>query len=158
MNLYEFTNYVNLDIDDVYGVEDIVKWFNKGVASYNIIPPLTKYPIVLSEAAYENTYPLDDNFMLAIMLPFVNSAIMSQTSAIDEKDNFYAEFLRNAREYKSHIPIENQYIVDEFNLDLDNYRLGQNIFISDMRFSPFPGEWSKSTAYLKVTTSEEEEE
>lgn len=143
MNLYEFAQYVNLDIDDVYDVADIVKWFNKGVAGYNIIPPLTKYPIVTLEDAYEDDYPLDFNFMLAIMLPFVNGAVMSQTSSLDEKDSFYVEFLRNAREYKSHTPIADEFLVDNVNTNLDDYRIGQNTFVSDMRQSPFPGDWRR---------------
>jgi len=157
MNLYEFTNYVNLDIDDVFEVDDIVRWFNKGIASYNIIPPLTKYPIVsLDDTSIQADYPLDDTFMLGIMLPFVNGAIMSQESAVDEKNLFYAEFLRNAREYKVHVPIPNNRLVDDVNVDLDDYRLGQNTYISDMRFSPMQGEWSNSSNYYQVKDEEEE--
>lgn len=157
MNLYEFTNYVNLDVDDVYEVDDIVKWFNKAVASYNILPPLTRYPIVgLDDTSLEANYPMDDTFMLGIMLPFVNGAIMSQESALDEKNSFYTEFLRNSREYKLHVPIPNQILVDSVNQDLDDYRLGQNVYISDMRFAPMQGQWSTSSNYYKVKDPEEE--
>lgn len=167
MNLYEFTTYVNLDIDDIYEVDDIARWFNKGITSYNIIPPLTKYPIVgLDDESLSEEYTLlDDTFILGIMLPFVNGAIMGQESAVEEKGSYYSEFVRNAREYKLHNPIPNEYMVDGFNADLDNYRIGQNAFVSDMAFSPMAGTWGNPSNYVTfkdeepvVETPEPEEE
>jgi len=38
--------------------------------------------------------------------------------------------------------------------DLDTYRIGQNVFVSDMRYSPMQGGWSKRSNYF--TTDDEE--
>lgn len=156
MNLYDITNYVNLDVDDVYEVDDIAKWFNKGIANYNLIPPLTKYPIIsLLDDAYEENYPLDDSFMLGIMVPFINNSIMGQDAALNEKQLYLEEFLKNAREHKKIYPIASEYLIDDVNTDLDNYRIGQNVFVSDMRYSPMQGEWSQRSTYYKIDADEE---
>lgn len=155
MDLFDLTNYVNLDVDDVYTVDDVAKWFNKGIANYNLIPPLTKYPVViLTDDAYDEDYPLDDNFMLGIMLPFINNSIMGQEASLNEKQIYFQEFMMNAREHKKTYPIANDYLVDDVNTDLDTYRIGQNVFVSDMRYSPMQGEWSKRSNYF--TTDDEE--
>jgi hypothetical protein len=158
MNIYDLTNYVNLDVDDVYEVLDIARWFNKGIANYNLIPPLTKYPsIALTESGYNATLlPDDDNFLLGVMLPFINNAIMGQDAALNEKQLYLQEYLMNAREYKKIYPIPVNYIVDSFNQDLDTYRIGQNVFVSDMRYSPMQGDWSNASNYLEVKDPEEE--
>lgn len=158
MNIYDLTNYVNLDVDDVYEVEDIAKWFNKGIANYNLIPPLTQYPTIdLTEDGYNATLePADSNFLLGIMLPFINNAIMGQDAAIDEKQLYMQEFMINAREYKKVYPIASARLVDNVNTDLDNYRIGQNVFVSDMRYSPMQGEWSQRSNYYSVKYEEEE--
>lgn len=157
MDIYQLTNYVNLDVDDVYEVEDIARWFNKGIANYNLIPPLTKYPsIALTEQGYGETLePSDDNFLLGIMLPFINNAVMGQDAALNEKQLNFQEYMMNAREYKKIYPIESEYLVDDVNTDLDTYRIGQNVFVSDMRYSPMQGEWSSRSNFY--TTVDEED-
>jgi hypothetical protein len=158
MNIYDLTNYVNLDVDDVYEVDDIAKWFNKGIANYNLIPPLTQYPIIdLTDASLEADYPLDDNFMLGIMLPFINNSIMAQDAALREKQLFFQEFMMNAREHKKIYPISNNYLVDNVNTDLDNYRIGQNVFVSDMRYSPMQGEWAQRSNYYTIEEEQDDE-
>ncbi len=159
MNLYKFTQYVNLDVDDDFEVEDIVKWFNKGIANYNLIPPLTRYPIVEDiEEAYEEDYPLDTTFLLGVMLPFVNGSIMSQESSVEEKAIFYNEFVVNARDYKNQNPIEFEFLLDNINQDLDDFRIGQNVFISDMRQAPFPGDWRQPRQSIAVNPLDLEED
>ena len=166
MNIYQLTNYVNLDVDDVYEIKDIILWFNKGIANYNLIPPLTKYPSVATGEttdsdgndkidAYEENYPLDDNFMLGVMLPFINNSIMGQDAALTEKQLYLQEYMMNAREYKKIYPIANEYLVDDVNVDLDNYRLGQNVFVSDMRYSPMQGDWATRSNFYTVTDEED---
>lgn len=156
MDIYQLTNYVNLDVDDVYEVEDIARWFNKGIANYNLIPPLTQYPTIsLTEQGYGTTLePVDDNFLLGIMLPFINNAIMGQDAALNEKQLYMQEYMMNAREYKKIYPIANNRLVDNVNVDLDNYRIGQNVFVSDMKYSPMQGKWSSRSNYF--TTDDEE--
>lgn len=159
MNLYKFTQYVNLDLDEDFEVEDIVKWFNKGISYYNLIPPLTRYPIVDDiEEAYEEEYPLDVTFLLGVMLPFVNGSIMSQESSVDEKNIFYSEFMANAREFKNQTPIPTNFLLDEVNDDLDNFRVGQNVFVSDMRQAPFPGDWRQPRRSIAKDPLDLEEE
>jgi len=160
MDIYALREYVNLDVDDQYDALDIALWFNKGIANYNLIPPLTNYPTIdLNESGYNAALlPSDDNFLLGVMLPFINNSIMAQDSAIDEKQMYMQEFMINAREYKKVYPIPSQYLVDSFNSadNLDNYRIGQNVFVSDMRYSPMSGEWSNPSTYVNVKDPEEE--
>lgn len=157
MNLHELTDYVNLDVDDIYEVDEITRWFNKGIASYNLIPPVTQYEqVILSDEEYAKDYPLDNNFMLGIILPFINNSIMGQDAALTEKQIYMQEFMNNAREYKKIYAIPNEFLVDTVNQDLDNYRIGQNVFVTDMRFAPMQGEWAQRSNYYKVDGDEED--
>lgn len=166
MNLYQLTEYVNLDVDDVYAVQDIIRWFNKGIANYNLIPPLTTYPSVATGEttdsdnndkidAYEDDYPLDDNFMLGVMLPFINNSIMGQDASLNEKQMYLQEFMMNAREYKKTYAIPSNRLLDSVNSNLDTYRIGQNVFVSDMRYSPMQGEWSQRSNFYTIVDEED---
>ena len=44
MNIYDLTIYVNQDADDTFSFQEIARWFNKAIANYNLIPPVTRYP------------------------------------------------------------------------------------------------------------------
>jgi hypothetical protein len=46
MNIYDLTIYVNQDADDTFSFQEIARWFNKAIANYNLIPPVTRYPFV----------------------------------------------------------------------------------------------------------------
>jgi len=46
MDIATLTTYVNQDVDDTFTAEQIVLWFNRGIAQYNLIPPLTTYKSV----------------------------------------------------------------------------------------------------------------
>jgi len=186
MNLYEFTNYVNLDVDDTFTNVEIARFFNKGIANFNLIPPVTKFPFInmaiqdtdsandnatykvdVAENTYttsDNTfahsstydeeigaftdYPLSKNFMLGVMLPFVISAVKGQESSITEKQITMQEFMANARQFKSSLNIKTGYLVDGAgNKELSQYKLGENVYISDMTQSPMAGPWNKASVY-----------
>ena len=189
MNLYEFTNYVNLDVDDTFTNVEIARFFNKGIANFNLIPPVTKFPFInmaiqdtdsanddksykvdVAENTYPTTgndantfqhsttydeeigaftdYPLSKNFMLGVMLPFVISAVKGQESSITEKQITMQEFMANARQFKSSLNIKTGYLVDGAgNKELSQYKLGENVYISDMTQSPMAGPWDKASVY-----------
>ena len=173
MNIYDFALYVNQDVDDTFTNEEIARFFNKGIANFNLIPPVTKFPYVninlpvssgtdstnefsgdgyLTDATYkvdvaENTYnatanpptfthsdtydeaigafaqyPLSNNFMLGVMLPFVVSAVKGQESSVQEQQLAKQEFMRNAMQFKSSLNIKTGYLVDgEGNAELSQY-------------------------------------
>jgi hypothetical protein len=177
MNIYDFSNYVNQDVDDTFSVEEIARWFNKAVANYNLIPPVTRYPFITMDYTateqdefvvgsqdgdyYANSdnedddevgaftdYPLSKNFMLAVMLPFVSSAVKAQESSVGEKQMYMQEFMTNARSYKSVSNIKPGYLRDGGqNLELSQYKLGENVYLTDFNQSPFAGDWKKASAY-----------
>ena len=193
MNIYDFAVYVNQDVDDTFTNEEIARFFNKGIANFNLIPPVTKFPFInmnlqvtadtdptdeftdnLQDTAFkvdvaENThssgnfahnstydeeigaftqYPLSNNFMLGVMLPFVISAVKGQESSITEKQLAMQEFIANARQFKSSLNIKTGYLVDgEGNAELSQYKLGENVYLSDMTQSPMAGPWNKASVY-----------
>ena len=173
MNIYDFTMYVNQDVDDTFTVEEIARWFNKAVANFNLIPPVTKYPFINMDVerteadefvtdaedddplddgmigAYIN-YPFSTTFMLAVILPYVVSAVKGQESSIGEKQLVMQEFMMNARQYKATANIST-YLQNQQNGDLELYQLGENVYLTDFTTAPFAGEWSKATAYKEVT-------
>lgn len=180
MNIYELAIYVNKDVDDTFELQDITRWFNKAIANYNLIPPITKYPFVwVDNPISDNTnefevnvndanasdgkvgaytdYPgLDETFMLAVMLPFISASIKNQESSITEKQILLSEFVQNATAFKaiSNIPSTLLYHSTK-NTDIDQYQLGENVYISDMRYAPFSDDWSKSVAYFEIKDKEE---
>lgn len=169
MNIYEFTQYVNLDIDDSYTVIEVAQWVNKGIANYNLIPPLTKYRLIAIDPAgvdanedglidiYQEDVDLTDNFLLGIMLPFVTASIKSSEASVQEKQIMMQEFMRNAREYKLNNPIPPDRRVDNRNPDLENYKLGENVFLSRFDTAPFQAEWSGPSVYDEFVTNDEDE-
>lgn len=165
MNIYTLSNYVNLDIDDAFSVEEIAQWFNKGIANYNLIPPLTKYKLVSVDTvdednneyvdAYENYSAMTDNFMLGIMLPFINSAIRGQDASVQEKQIYLEEFLNNARLFKqNHKITDTNLLFDSSAEGLDIYRLGENVFLSDMRMSPFQANWGTASEFVEIVSED----
>lgn len=168
MNINTLRNYVELDVDDSFTDLEITRWFNKGIANYNLIEPLTEYPFVVSvlqpNNPAENTFyidtdytPLDDNFMLGIMLPFIISAIKGQEFSIQEKQNYINEFTRNARIYKLTHNIEADYLLDKNNPQLDMYKLGDNVYLGDFTKSPMSGTWSNPSVYKEIVILDEED-
>ena len=169
MNIYELTNYVNQDVDDTFDVEDITRWFNKGIASYNLISPVTTYPLVqinglsTDEDADETKfyvnedYPLEDTFMLGVMLPFISSSVRGQESSLGEKQLFLQEYMMNATKYKSSSNVDADYLKIQASKDLAKYQIGENVYVSDMSFAPFKNDWTSSTTKLPEFAEEDEE-
>jgi len=176
MNIYDFTMYVNQDVDDTFTVEEIARWFNKAVANFNLIPPVTKYPFITMDVEIsaedefiteaEDTdpsdgfigaytpYPFSTTFMLAVMLPYVVSAVKGQESSIGEKQLVMQEFMMNCRTYKSSANIST-YLENQQNADLELYQLGENVYLTDFTTAPFVGEWGKATSYKEVTITKD---
>lgn len=183
MNIYDFSMYVNQDVDDTFSTEEIARWFNKAIANFNLIPPVTKFPFINMDVettatnefedeiddngyyannndlnddeigAYVN-YPLSKNFMLGVMLPYVISAVKGQESSITEKQLVMQEFMMNARQFKSSLNIKPGYLIDgEGNLELAQYKLGENVYLTDFNQAPFAGDWGKASAYKEYTIS-----
>jgi len=161
MNIYDLTLYVNQDVDDTFEVEDIVRWFNKGIASYNLISPITTYPMsVLDDDgnAWNGTglypshsttdYPLDDTFMLGVILPFISSSVRGQESSINEKQLFMQEYMVNARLFKNASNVPYEYLKIKSSRDLEKYQMGENVYVSDMSISPWAGNWAHNTTTL----------
>lgn len=201
MNIYDFALYVNQDVDDTFTNEEVARFFNKGIANFNLIPPVTKFPYInmnltvatgtdttneftdnLQNATYkvdvaENTYtksnntfahnstydeeigaftqyPLSNNFMLGVMLPFVISAVKGQESSVTEKQLAMQEFMANARQFKSSLNIKTGYLVDGVNnQELSQYKLGENVYLSDMTQSPMAGPWNKASVYKEYVVT-----
>jgi hypothetical protein len=173
MNIYDFTMYVNQDVDDTFTVEEIARWFNKAIANFNLIPPVTKYPFINMDnelttsidefvtgaedtdgtdgfiGAYVN-YPFSTTFMLAVMLPYVVSAVKGQEASVNEKQLALQEFIGNGRTYKATSNIAT-YLQNQQNTDLGLYQLGENVFLTDFTTSPFAGEWGKASSFKEVT-------
>jgi hypothetical protein len=162
MNIYELTNYVNQDVDDTFDVEDVVRWFNKGIATYNLLSPITVYPFAqLNDDgdAWDGTgfypshsttdYPLDDTFMLGVILPFISASVRGQESSINEKQLFLQEFMMNARLFKNASNVPYEYLKIKTARDLEKYQVGENVYVSDMSISPWAGDWGHNTTSLR---------
>ncbi len=162
MTLVQLALYVNLDVDDSFSDIEIARWFNKGIAQYNLIPPVTTYPLVTlllasgqpSGPIYLDTaYPLDDTFMLGVMLPYINSSVRSQDSSLSEKQLFMSEFINAAQRYKPQSNVPFTYLKDKKNTELEIYQLGDSVYVSDMTRSPFTNSWSANSLYAEVAQS-----
>lgn len=153
LNIYELSQYVNLDVDDSYDEDEIARWFNKGIANYNLIPPLTEYPFVdidddtISNVAEPYEF-LSKNFMLGIMLPFISSAIRAQESAVMEKQQYYQEFVVNATRYKMASNIESDLLLNPIE-NISDYQIGENVYISDFDYAPFQSVWQRPAKKIK---------
>lgn len=169
MTLDTLLQYVVLDVDDTdYTLSEIVMWFNKGVAQYNLVQPLTTYPFYTMDyterdpedalavlLGYGEEYPLTDNFMLGIMLPYINSNVKAQEASLDEQYGYEQKFISNARVYKttSNVPLD--YLVNKTQTDLDIYQIGEGVYLSDMATAPFPDNWSQGTVIPALNDEEE---
>jgi hypothetical protein len=166
MNINTLTNYVNQEVDDTYTVQEITRWFNKGIANYNLIPPLTLYPIVqfgvvadTANGIYNDAtnYPLDDNFMLAVMLPYLTSSVRASESAVQERQLYMQDFIQNAILYKKSIDIPLQWMRNKKNEDLSNFEIGEGVFLGDFTRSPFAGDWQRPSIFSEIVAEEDEE-
>ena len=176
MNLITLTDYVNQDVDDTFTTEQIVLWFNKGIAQYNLIPPLTTYPSVIGNLAplnqgvrnssaldtyLDDNYPYNataftDTFMLGIMLPYLVSSVKLQEASVSERQIALQEFLQNARMFKASTNVKVVDMLNQKNADLEAFELGENVYISDMRRSPVGSNWQKATVYTEIVNDEDE--
>ena len=163
MNLINLTTYVNQDVDDTFSNVEITRWFNKGIAQYNLIPPLTTYPFVqlaglstdpaavASNIYIDEDYPnLSDTFLLGIMLPYIVSSVKGQEASVTERQIAMQDFMQNARMFKASTNIDVNYMLNQQNTDLEEFQLGENVYISDMRRSPVVGDWSRASVFTEI--------
>lgn len=167
MNIQEFAEYVEQQIDDSFATNDIARWFNTGISQYNLLPPLTTYPYIsLGQiATTENglldvttNYPLADTFMLGVMLPYVSSTIKGSESALNEKQLFLQDFRINASTFKRNIDIPFAFLLNKKNDDLSIYEIGEGIFLSDFTKAPFAGQWQAASRFNEIVIEKEETE
>jgi hypothetical protein len=168
MNIYDLTQYVNQDVDDTFEVESVVRWFNKGIAQYNLLSPITTYPFAYYEDAVEDgeegaawsgtgpypshssvEYPLDDTFMLGVILPFISASVRGQESSLGEKQMFMAEYMSNASLFKTASNVPYEFLKIKTSRDLEKYQIGENVYISDMSISPWAGDWGHNTTTMR---------
>ncbi len=156
MNIQTLSEYVEQDVDDSFATADIARWFNKGIAQYNLLSPLTRYPYIsIAEIAtaanqlYDETtpYPLPDTFMLGVMLPFVSASVRGSESAINERQLHLSDFIRNATTFKRSIDIPFEWMLNDKNTDLSDFEIGENIYLSDFNRAPFAGDWRRSSLF-----------
>lgn len=168
MNLNTLTLYVNQDVDDTFTPEQVSLWFNKGIAQYNLIPPLTTYKSVINSDAPvpkpedntniyldEDYYTFSDSFMLGIMLPYLVSSVKLQEASVQERQIALQEFLQNARMFKASTNLDVDFMLNQQNTDLEAFQLGENVYISDMRRSPVASNWSEASAYVEIVDEEQ---
>ena len=160
MNIYDLTVYVNQDVDDTFDAEDITRWFNKSIAQYNLLSPITTYPFVevaglstdvgadQTKIYVDEDYPLDDTFMLGVILPFIAASVRGQESSLSEKQMFLSEFVDNARLFKTASNVPYEYLKIKTSRDLEKYQVGENVYISDMSISPWAGDWGHNTTSM----------
>lgn len=166
MNLVSLRSYVNLDVDDTFTDVEITRWFNKGISQYNLIPPLTTYPTVelvgLSTDAgavaaniyIDEDYPMSDTFMLGIMLPYIVSSVKGQEASVTERQLAMQDFMQNARMFKASTNLDVDYMLNQQNTDLEQFQLGENVYVSDMRRSPVVGDWSRASVFTEIEDDE----
>lgn len=166
MNINTLTNYVNQEVDDSFTVQEVSLWFNRGIANYNLIPPLTVYPTVqfgiqadpeVGVYNEQSEYPInDDTFMLGVIAPYIVSSIRSAESSLTEKQIFLREYIANATTYKSSIDIPLTWMRNKQNTDLSNFQIAEGVFLTDFTRSPFAGEWQQPTIFSEIIAEEEE--
>lgn len=164
MNINQLTNYVNLDVDDTFTVQEISRWFNKGIANYNLIPPLTNYPYVQYGGVEDiptvyiqtSEYPLSDTFMLGIMLPFINASVRGSESSLGEKNMMLQEYMQNAQVFKHSIDVPATYLINDKNTDLSNFEVGEGVYLQNFENAPFAGPWGEITNIGEMTYEDEE--
>ncbi len=165
MNIQDLAEYVEQEVDDSFSTVDISRFFNKGISQYNLLPPLTTYPYIsINQVATEEnglydattSYPLDDTFMLGVMLPFIASAIRGSESALQERQLFLSDFIQNAMTYKRSIDVPFSFLLNKKNTDLSNFEIGEGVFLGDFTRSPFAGEWQRPSLFSEIVAEEEE--
>ena len=175
MNLITLKDYLNKDVDDTFQTEEVVLFFNKGIAQYNLIPPLTTYPSVIGNLApldggvrnplvldtyMDDDYPYNgtafsDTFMLGIMLPYLVANVKLQEASVQERQIALQEFLQNARMWKASTNVKVADMLNTKNSDLEIFELGENVYISDMRRSPVGANWNIASVYTEVVNDED---
>ncbi len=167
MNIQTLAEYVEQDVEDSFATEDIARWFNKGIAQYNLIPPLTRYPYITigvtatpgSNVLDETTlYPLADTFMLGVMLPFIAGSIRGSESAIQERQLHLSDFVVNATTFKRSIDVPFEFMLNNKNTDLSIFELGEGVFVSDFTRAPFAGEWQTASNFTQIVKKDNTEE
>lgn len=166
MNLINLRTYVNQDVDDTFTDVEITRWFNKGIAQYNLIPPLTTYPLielaglstdvdaVAAKIYIDEDYPMTDTFLLGIMLPYIVSSVKGQEASVSERQLAMQDFMQNARMFKASTNVDVDYMLNQQNTDLENFQLGENVYISDMRRSPVANNWQEASVYTEIVDEE----
>lgn len=166
MNINTLTTYVNQSVDDTFTVQEISRWFNTGVAQYNLLPPLTTYPTVVYGVTEDpetgvfneqSEYPLDNTFMLGVMLPFVVSSVRASEASLSERQLYLQDFMRNAATFKRSIDVPLAYLRNQKNTDLSAYEIGEGIYLSDFTRAQFAGEWQRPAVFDEIVVNEEEE-
>jgi hypothetical protein len=90
MNIYDFAIYVNQDVDDDFTTEEIARFFNKGIANFNLIPPVTKFPFINVNLAVSTGQDATDEF---------SQNIGNKTYKVDVAENSYANNAFTHNEY-----------------------------------------------------------
>ena len=166
MNIQDLAEYVEQEVDDSFATVDVARWFNKGIAQYNLIPPLTKYPLIsINQTATEENglydvttaYPLNETFMLGVMLPYISSSVRGSESALSEKQMFLQEFMMNATTFKRSIDVPNTWLLNTKNDDLSAYEIGEGIYLSDFTRAPFAGQWQSPSLFSEIVAEEDED-
>lgn len=172
MTLSEIQRYVILDVDDSdFTLDEVSLWFNKAISNYNLMVPISTYPLyslveenrpeespVTDDLGYKDDYPLSDMFLLGIMLPYINSSIKSQESSIEESLTFRSEFAVNAQRFKNSSAVPLEFMFEQATTDLNAGKLGEGVYITDMRQSPFAGDWALFGDFPEWNYTTEEEE
>lgn len=165
MNIQTLAEYVEQEVDDSFSTTDISRWFNKGISQYNLLPPLTKYPLIsINQIAteenglYDETtdYPLDETFMLGVMLPYITSSVRGSEAALSERQLHLQDFVMNATTYKRSIDVPLTWMLNQKNTDLSAYEIGEGVFLSDFTRAPFAGQWQGGSVFQEIVIDDEE--
>ena len=165
MNIQTLAEYVEQEVDDSFSTTDISRWFNKGISQYNLLPPLTKYPLIsINQIAteenglYDETtnYPLDETFMLGVMLPYITSSVRGSEAALSERQLHLQDFVMNATTYKRSIDVPLTWMLNQKNTDLSVYEIGEGVFLSDFTRAPFAGQWQGGSVFQEIVIDDEE--
>lgn len=169
MNIYDLTNYVNLDVDDTFTVAEIVSWFNKAIANFNLVEPMTKYPYAFvgddedikpSPTAYPSHsatgYVLDDTILLGVILPFLIASVKSQESSLGERQTHLQDFVYNAQKIKAVLDIPVEMLYSAKAQDVQGYKLADGVYVADMSYAPFSGDWGRGSSVIPEFPLKEE--
>ena len=82
MNIYDLQTYVEQDVDDTFTTDEIARFFNKGIASFNLIPPVTKFPYINMNLQTRTTTDDENEF---------TTSLENKTYKVDVAENSYAD-------------------------------------------------------------------